>query len=126
MNRTRSLLFSCLATTTLIWGAVAGVLGTGTAHAQPRPAPLDHGPFAADDGGWGPPHHWCPGQLPVPHTGNERVDPLNWDWNICHTYYWVWSGMGNVSNGIWDGDNPPPRPAAAPGLNFCPIPPWCP
>lgn len=124
MNRTRPLIAG-LATTVLVWSGVAGVDAT-TAQAQPVPAPLHHSPFATDGGDWGPPHHWCPGQQPVPQTGNERVDPLNWDWNVCHTYYFVWSGLGNVSNGIWDGDNPPPRPAPAPGLNFCPIPPWCP
>jgi hypothetical protein len=38
----------------------------------------------ADDNGWGPPHHWCPGEQPVPMTGNHITDPLNWDWNVCH------------------------------------------
>lgn len=80
----------------------------------------------ADDSDWGPPHHWCPGEQPVPTTGNHVTDPLNWDWNVCHTYYFVWPGMGNVSSLIWDGENPPPKPPPAPALNFCPIPPWCP
>jgi hypothetical protein len=88
-----------LATGALAGGlGLAGLVGAGTA--------------AADDGGWGPPHHWCPGELPLPATGNHVTDPLNWDWNICHTYYFVWGGMGNVSNGIWDGENPPPKPEA--------------
>jgi hypothetical protein len=73
---------------------------------------LGGGVAQADDGGWGPPHHWCPGEEPVPTTGNPRIDPLEWDWNVCHTYYHVWPGMGNVSNLIWDGENPPPRPGA--------------
>ena len=42
----------------------------------------------------------------MPATGNHITDPLNWDWNVCHTYYFLWPGMGNVSNMIWDGDNP--------------------
>jgi hypothetical protein len=84
----------------------------GTAHAQPR------FPVPADDNGWGPPHHWCPGQTPVPATGNHITDPLNWDWNVCHTYYFLWQGMGNVSNMIWDGDNPPPKPGPPVGL-YC-------
>ena len=72
----------------------------------------------ADDGGWGPPHHWCPGELPLPATGNHVTDPLNWDWNVCHTYYFLWSGMGNVSNMIWDGEDPPPRPGPPMGV-YC-------
>jgi len=36
--------------------------------------------------------------------------------NVCHTYYYLWSGMGNVSNMIWDGDNPPPKPPPPPAL----------
>lgn len=125
MNRTRSLVVG-LATTALLWGGVAGVVDTGIAQAQPSQVPMFHGPFAADDGGWGPPQHWCPGQQPVPSTGNHITDPLNWDWSVCHTYYYLWSGMGNVSNMIWDGENPPPRPPPPPALNFCPFPPWCP
>jgi len=49
----------------------------------------------ADDGGWGPPEHWCPGEQPVPATGNHVTDPL-----------------------IWDGDNPPPKPAPPMGV-YC-------
>lgn len=75
----------------------------------------------ADDGDWGPPHHWCPGELPLPATGNHITDPLNWDWNVCHTYYFVWGGMGNVSNGIWDGENPPPKPPPPMGLYCDPV-----
>jgi hypothetical protein len=93
------------ATTALLsggWGWTG--VGDGTAH--------------ADDNGWGPPHHWCPGQTPLPATGNHITDPLNWDWNVCHTYYFLWEGMGNVSNMIWDGDNPPPKPGPPIGL-YC-------
>jgi hypothetical protein len=116
-----------LATAVLLCGSVAGVVGTGPAGAQPVLAPQSPGPFGQDgDSDWGPARHWCPGQVPVPKTGNHITDPLNWDWNVCHTYYFVWPGMGNVSQLIWDGDNPPPKPPPPPGLNFCPIPPWCP
>jgi hypothetical protein len=106
-----------------IWLAAAGVLvtaglgcvglgvGEGIAVAQPDP-------FATDDGGWGPPHHWCPGEQPVPATGNHITDPLNWDWNVCHTYYFLWPGMGNVSSLIWDGENPPPKPPPPMGV-YC-------
>jgi len=100
-----------IATTVLLSGSVAGVVGAGTAHA-------DQGPYG--------PKHWCPGEVPVPKTGNHVTDPLNWDWNVCHTYWIVLPGQGNVSSLIWDGDNPPAPPPPPPGLNFCPIPPWCP
>jgi len=82
-----------------------GLSGLGTAHADP-------------EGDWGPARHWCPGELPVPATGNHVTDPLNWDWTASHTYYFVWPGMGNVSNLIWDGDNPPPKPPPPVGL-YC-------
>lgn len=72
----------------------------------------------ADDNGWGPPHQRCPGEKPVPVTGNHVTEPLNWDWNVCHTYYFLWSGPGNVSSMIWEGDNPPPRPGPPMGF-YC-------
>jgi hypothetical protein len=34
--------------------------------------------------------------------------------NVCHTWWYTNWGMGNVSEGIWDGDNPPPPEALAP------------
>lgn len=96
-----------LATSVLVSGSLGLVgLGVGGGIAQ------------ADDGGWGPPKHWCPGEQPVPATGNHITDPLNWDWNVCHTYYYLYEGMGNVSNMIWDGDNPPPKPPPPMGL-YC-------
>ena len=59
----------------------------------------------------GVPHQWCPGDSDptAPHPGG-----FDWDWNVCHTYYWVKSGQGNVPyrgslrvSNLWDGDNPP-------------------
>lgn len=101
--------------------AVAGLgLAAGTAQAHPGPVPLYPGPLQTDNGDWGPPHHWCPGQ-PLPDTGNRVTDPLNWDMTICHTYYYVWPGMGNVTKAIWDGDNPPPKPPPPLGI-YCRIP----
>ncbi len=95
--------------------AVAGLgLAVGTAQAQPGPAPLYPGPFATDNGDWGPAHHWCPGQ-PLPDTGNSVTDPLRWDMTICHTYYYTYP-YGNVAKTIWDGDNPPPKPPPPIGL----------
>lgn len=83
-----------LATAALVAGGlgVAGVgLAAGTANA---------------DGG---PHRWCPGE-PLPPTGNHVTNPVIWDNNICHTYYYVYFGQGNVAQNIWDGDNPPAPP----------------
>jgi hypothetical protein len=114
-----------LATTVLLSGSVAGVLGAGTAQGAPGPVPLYHGPAATDDGDWGPPHKWCPGQS-LWITGNHVNNPVIWDNNVCHTYYVVYTGLGNVADNIWDGPDPPPKPPPPPGLNFCPIPPWCP
>jgi hypothetical protein len=96
---------------------VAGLgLAAGTAQAHPSPAPLYPGPLPTDNGDWGPPHHWCPGQ-PLPDTGNRVTDPLRWDMTICHTYYYTYP-LGNVARTIWDGDNPPPKPPPPVGL-YC-------
>ena len=56
-----------------------------------------------------PPCHWCPGE-PPPMTGNHVTDPLHWGFTVCHTYWYVWPGQGNVSNLIFAGDAPPPPP----------------
>jgi hypothetical protein len=109
--RLMSRLIVGLAATALVSSGLGLAAGEGTAQAQPRV------PVPADDGDWGPPRHWCPGQ-PVPQTGNNVTDPINWDWNVCHTYYFVWEGMGNVSNVTWDGDDPPPKPPPPIGL-YC-------
>jgi hypothetical protein len=99
-----------MAYTALLSGglAVASVgLGAGTALAIP-------------DG----PHHWCPGQQRNPPNGPGQG--TLWDWNVCHTFWFVGYGQGNVpaSYGaaptIWEGDNPPgpppPGPVVLPGL----------
>jgi hypothetical protein len=49
-------------------------------------------------------------------TGNIRVYPVVWDESICHTYWYVYSGQGNVAHNIWDGELPPPPPP--PGISF--------
>jgi hypothetical protein len=50
------------------------------------------------------------------HGDSDPTAPTtvyDWDWNICHTYYLVKSGQGNVPfrgkfpSSLWDGDNPP-------------------
>ena len=59
----------------------------------------------------GGPNTWCPGDPPVA-TGNIRVNPVIWDNNICHEYWYVYHGQGNVAQNIWDGPNPPGPPPA--------------
>ncbi len=117
-----------LATTVLLLGSVAGVVGmsAGAVRAQPGPVPLDNHawPGCPNDHPAGP-CRWCPGDPPV-QTGNLRVNPVRWDANVCHTYWYVQPGQGNVANNIFEGDSPPAPPPPPPGLNFCPIPPWCP
>jgi hypothetical protein len=76
----------------------AGLLGSpvsvaGIAHADTYPA-----------------GHWCPGNPKnMPFVPNSLID---WDWNVCHTWYPTNYGMGNVTEqgrptSLWDGDNPP-------------------
>lgn len=113
-----------LATTVLLLGSVAGVVGAGAAQAHPGPAPLNAWPGCPDDHPEGP-CHWCPGDPPV-QTGNLRVNPVVWDSTVCHTYWYVRPGQGNVASNIFEGETPPPPPPPPLGLNFCPIPPWCP
>jgi hypothetical protein len=99
------------ATLTCAGVAIIGMgLSTGTAEASVDPS----GPYS-----------WCPGDPPV-ETGNKRTNPVIWDNNICHSYYIVYHGQGNVAQNIWDGPNPPGPP---PGQGFVPPPPipdgWC-
>ncbi|UMB69721.1 hypothetical protein [Mycobacterium paraterrae] len=104
--------------------AAAGLgLGAGVAHAN-------GGPFT-----------WCPGQsMDEPSGPNRAGTQYVWDMHVCHTWYRVSDGWGNVnrryvdtpqvpaslsSSSVWEGDNPPPdNPAGVNcGLFFCPVPP---
>jgi hypothetical protein len=110
MNR-----LSRLATTVVAAGAVttAGlVLSANTAQADP---------FAAQ------PHSWCPGEaLPF--------DNIQWDMSMCHTWYYVPFGQGNVRMVDLKGNpldsfiaadgpapilTPPPPPPPLPPHPFC-------
>ncbi len=119
-------LFVGFATAVLLWGGVAGVVGPPPAQALPAaPLPERAWPGCPEDNPSGP-CHWCPGDPPV-QTGNLRINPVIWDNNVCHTYWYVYFGQGNVAQNIFEGETPPPPPPPPPpGLNFCPIPPWCP
>jgi hypothetical protein len=94
------------ATSLLVSGGLglAGLgLAVGTAHAGPN----------------GGPYQWCPGQSP--HLAGIDVTEYSWDLNVCHTFYSVSYGLGNVpyrfgpTTSIWEGDNPP-----APTYRGCP------
>ncbi|HEX2398446.1 MAG TPA: hypothetical protein VHJ79_00345 [Mycobacterium sp.] len=85
---------------------------------------LAAGTAQADNAG---PYQWCPGQDMVfsPQTGSTGPgrDKI-WDMNVCHTWYFVDYGKGNVpskyppppESNVWDGDNPPPSDRCYP---------WC-
>lgn len=93
--------------------AIAGMgLSPATAHADPGRAT---GPFT-----------WCPGQYQS-FAGGGSGRP-NWDWNVCHTYWWVYGEPGgNVADAVWEGALPPAeiplqnlsRPPFNCGLFFC-------
>jgi hypothetical protein len=90
-----------LVTTALVSGLMS-LTGLGPAHA-------DQGPIG--------PKQWCPGQS-LWITGNHVTNPVIWDNNVCHTYYVVAWGQGNVAQNIWDGPDPPaplPPPPLPPG-----------
>ena len=100
------------------------VLAQGTAQALPGgPVPQGSWPGCPADHPEGP-CHWCPGDPPV-QTGNIRVYPVIWDNNVCHTYWYVYSGQGNVAHNIFEGEVPPAPPPPPPNLTP-PLPPgWC-
>ncbi|MBE1548025.1 hypothetical protein GGC64_002033 [Mycobacterium sp. OAS707] len=80
-------------------------LAAGTAHADAWPGcPNDH-----PEG----PCRWCPGDPPV-QTGNHITNPVVWDESVCHTYWYVYFGQGNVAQNIFEGDTPPPPPPPPP------------
>ena len=94
------------ATSLLVSGGLglAGLgLAAGTAHAGPN----------------GGPYQWCPRQSP--HVSGITVTDYSWDLSVCHTFYLVSYGLGNVpynlgpNSKVWEGDNPPP-----PAYQGCP------
>ena len=81
----------------LAFGVALAGFGLAAVPAQAGPGfvPLDAWPGCPNDHPQGP-CHWCPGQ-PLPPTGNHVTNPERWDNNICHTYYYVYFGQGNVA-----------------------------
>ncbi|HRD15097.1 MAG TPA: hypothetical protein PLI79_24910 [Mycobacterium sp.] len=89
-----------------------GLASTGTAEARPiAPVPLSW-PGCPTDHPEGP-CRWCPGDPPV-QTGNRVTNPVVWDNNVCHTYWYVYFGQGNVAQNIFEGETPPPPPPPPP------------
>jgi len=89
-------------------GLTATCLGAsiGTAHALPSS-----------------PHVWCPGQSMNAPTGPGADKTC--DMNVCHTWWFVKSGYGNVqlTNGgisanVFEGENPPPGSLTECGLGL--------
>jgi hypothetical protein len=107
-------------------GVALGGLGLSddTAQALPDgPLPLGSWPGCPENSPEGP-CTWCPGNPPV-QTGNLRINPVVWDENVCHTYWYVYHGQGNVASNIFEGDTPPAPPPPPPNLTP-PLPPgWC-
>jgi hypothetical protein len=107
---------SRMAATAVVSGAVATglMLGAGAASAQGPNSPT--------------PNFWCPGQG-IPFNG------MQWDEGVCHTWYIVPAGTGNVTMLDLQGNPldswvladapppvfaPPPPPAGPPpGTPFC-------
>lgn len=84
----------------------------GPASAKP-PSPVPASwPGCPPDSPEGP-CRWCPGDPPV-QTGNRVTNPVVWDETVCHTYWYVYSGQGNVAQNIFEGETPPPPPPPGP------------
>jgi hypothetical protein len=83
---------------------------------------LSTGTALACNGAWGPcgygPNRWCPGDSLYMDRGGPYQGVV-WDMTVCHTWYRVGEGAGNVFEGpnnqsdVWEGDDPPP-PAEPP------------
>jgi hypothetical protein len=123
---TKRILAGTLASVSL---AAAGLgMATGTAVAAPSV-----------------PHQWCPGDSMYPPAGPGAG--YVWDMNVCHTWQYVRSGMGNVpvkvpdgidpvtyqptgwkiqpDSNVWDGPNIPPGSAFECGTGLFGIPMVC-
>jgi hypothetical protein len=101
--------------------AISGLVTGGLAAAA-----LGLGAGTASAGG---PYTWCPGMSMAgtnmdTHTGGPGLG-VDWDMTVCHKWWAVNVGMGNVSRNIWEGDPPQPpeafEPVQCPPIAFmCP------
>jgi hypothetical protein len=106
-----------LATTVLVSGGVAGVVGMSAGTAQADTGD-DH--CSTRSGCYkGPGDRWCPGDYVWP-----GLVATGWDLSVCHVYHEQCPPgyYGGCPDNIVEG----PPPPYVPGLPFCPIPPWCP
>ncbi len=69
------------------------------------------------------PNQWCPGDSLFHLTQNHVANPIKWDMNVCHTYYYVPWGQGNAGGDIWEGPNPPGPQTLPPRAPYLPPPP---
>jgi hypothetical protein len=108
-----------LATTALVSGSLALTgLGVGAGVAQ---AERWCTPDAMVNGLCYGPNQWCPGDSLFHLTQNHVANPVTWDMNVCHTYFYVPQDQGNVAWGVYEGPTPPPPNAPPP-----PAPNWTP
>ncbi len=100
-------------TAALCGGISLGSPCAGVASAMPAPlTPGNAWPGCPPDNPSGP-CRWCPGDPPV-QTGNHVTNPVVWDENVCHTYWYMYFGQGNVAQNIFEGETPPPPPPPGP------------
>ena len=64
-----------------------------------------------------------PGGFALPLDQIHVANPIKWDMNVWHTYYYVPWGRGNVGGDIWEGPNPPGPQTRPPRLPYVPPPP---
>lgn len=76
------------------------------------------------------PHVWCPGDS-INHPTGPGAGTV-WDMNVCHTWWWVKYGFGNVQTDsgwvnsiLFDGENPPPGAVRDCGLDLFGFPIHC-
>jgi hypothetical protein len=104
--------------------AAAGMwLASGTAQAQPHVEAPTHGAWPQDPvpPGASGPYVCCPADQAGglhPDTGRGCPGVINWDKSVCHTWYGVYWGHGNVAPGIWEGGPPPPEALKKPWCGF--------
>ena len=96
--------------TLLSGGLAVALLGAGAPAAQAEPY---FGPWTC-----------CPGQKeghpqgPGPGCPYQGAN-VNWDSNICHTWWTVYYGHGNAGPSTWDGpEAPPPEATQKPPCGF--------
>lgn len=112
-----------IARTLLSGGVAVAALGlaAGTAQADRGFMPSIHG-LLPEDGpvppGASGPYKCCPGDgMGIRGATGHGCPPgsqglgVNWDRSVCHTWWGVLWGHGNVDTSVWEGTDPPPPEA---------------